>query len=158
MHRKGLTPIVTVVLLLMLAIVVFGTAFMWVTKMQQKSQTETSKQLNERTVVLSLNLDIISVYKDDNGNISIVIMNKGEKPIPGDWLNGSIIKIDNVITNAFHNPDVDVPPGGTATYTSSYPFSSIADRKVHVIDINVKGRDISVTCGPLEPDANACEI
>ncbi len=74
--RKGITPIIAIVLLLMMTVAAFGLTFVWVQSTQQDLQENIGKDIQGVTDRTSSQFSIESIY-NDTGNISIVIRNTG---------------------------------------------------------------------------------
>ena len=156
--RKGLTPIIATVLLLMLTIVAFGMAYLWLKNMQTSTQNAISEQVSDVQANLGNYLSIISVYKDSSsGNIVIVVKNTGNKPILVDLLKKASVLIDGV-------PVQVTPPShaldgyASANYIVNSPFTKLTDGNVHTIKLVIAGKSFQVNCGPLSSDAQACNI
>ncbi len=76
--RKGLTPIIAIVLLLMITVGVAGSAFYWITTLQSRSQGAINTKTTQ-TIDGAKNLKIISAK------------------CSGEWVNVTIINGDNII-------------------------------------------------------------
>ena len=157
--KKGLTPIIATVLLLMLTIVAFGMAYVWLSKMQNNTQNTISNQVSQVAGQLGNYLNIISVYKDTSGNTVVVVKNTGNAAISANMLGNATLLIDGVPVQVTH-PSGGLDPYATAKYiTISYPFSKLTDQKMHTIKLVISGTALSeVHCGPLSSGATACNI
>ncbi len=81
MMRKGLTPIIAMVLLLMLAIAAGGMLFVFATKIQGTMQRQVEEDVVRQTFAQRMSLSIVSVYNGTGtsypGNIAVLVRNVG---------------------------------------------------------------------------------
>lgn len=75
--RKGITPVVAIILLLLMTIAAAGAAYLWITKLQgilaesaQGSWVDTQRKTNSK-------ISIESIYNDTNGHLYLVLRNVG---------------------------------------------------------------------------------
>ncbi|MCK5474000.1 MAG: hypothetical protein KAI53_01220 [Candidatus Aenigmarchaeota archaeon] len=80
-ERKGITPIIAIVLLLMMTVAAFGLTFVWVQSTQQDLQENIGKDIKSVTDMNAAQFSIESIY-NDTGNISIVVRNTGRYTFP----------------------------------------------------------------------------
>ena len=71
--KKGITPVIAIVLLLMMTVAAAGAAFVWITEISEKFREKTSQRLGKE-------LKIKSISCEDN-NIDVFISNTGDKVI-----------------------------------------------------------------------------
>ncbi len=86
MMRKGLTPIIAMVLLLMLAIAAGGMLFVFAQKMQSSLQENVQKEMLSEAERQAMRVAIVSVYKTSEGKIGVAVRNIGRKDIPTDYI------------------------------------------------------------------------
>ncbi len=76
--RKGITPIIAIVLLLMMTVAAFGLTFVWVQSTQQDLMKKTGDEITGVTDKASAQIAIESIYNDTaSGNITITLRNTG---------------------------------------------------------------------------------
>lgn len=75
--RKGITPIIAIVLLLMMTVAAFGLTFMWVQETQSEIQNSISRDITDVTDKNSAQFNIESIFNNTDGNVSIVLRNTG---------------------------------------------------------------------------------
>ena len=78
-NKKGITPIIAIVLLLMMTVGAFGLTAVWVTETQEQMQNETTQQFLDTARKTSSSLSIVSIY-NDAGKIVVVAKNTGRYP------------------------------------------------------------------------------
>lgn len=77
-ERSGLTPIVSIVLLLMMVVALTGALFTWMTQIQEGTQDEFADQF--QTSVEPRAIDCIH-HEEDDDVISMSLRNTGEQPL-----------------------------------------------------------------------------
>ena len=78
MKRKGITPIIAIVLLLMMTVAAFGMTFVWVQKTQGEIQDGVSDEVTNMMGKNAAQFSIESVYNDSTGGlIAVIIRNSG---------------------------------------------------------------------------------
>jgi len=91
MASKGITPIISIILLLMMTIAVAGGAFFWLTRIQnqlqggvESYQATTLTQMASRVDVLSANYDgtnsVLTIHLQNTGNTKIPLTNTSTYP------------------------------------------------------------------------------
>ncbi len=76
--RKGITPILSVVLLLMMTIAVFGITYTWITDSSGDIQSSAEENIAGTKVKMSAQVNIVSVYRDStSGNLALTLRNTG---------------------------------------------------------------------------------
>ena len=94
--KKGITPVIAIVLLLMMTVASAGLAWMWL----QSMQTSTQEQLTEQVKQIGANpFNVISVEKSGT-DIKMVLRNKDKASIAGIGAKADIVlKIDNAVAS-----------------------------------------------------------
>jgi flagellin-like protein len=77
MNKKGITPIISVILLLMMSVAVAGIAWFWLQSMTQKVMSQTEQGTNAQLTALANSLQVQGspVCNATNGDVSAVIYN-----------------------------------------------------------------------------------
>jgi len=79
--NKTITPVISVILLIMLTIAVSASAWYWVNSMQANLQTNSAQNIESTTQASNLKYTLISVTCNLTGNITIQLRNDGETDI-----------------------------------------------------------------------------
>ena len=153
--RKGITPIIAIVLLLMMTVAAFGLTFVWVQETQSEIQESISQDITDITDKNSATFNIESIY-NDTGNIAIVLRNTGRYSF--DDLSTFSIYLDgkmktNPLASGTQFPSKDVQ---TLTLTDSWD-STIADNQPHTIKIvSPMSTQTVFTCVPSKTENGYC--
>lgn len=115
MTRKGITPVVAIVLLLMMTVAAAGAAFTWFSQMQEQVQDRASSELNRQLEVRDL------VCDSANDQIEISISNTGSTTIPlsgvSVFVRDSTGHLNTTITDRDWSGNAFGDPGGFGTVT-----------------------------------------
>jgi len=77
-NKKGITPIISVILLLMMTIAIAGLAYSWLQKMQTSITVSTEDKTNEMLGGISMNLKIDGYFMNCTTNLtSVYVRNAG---------------------------------------------------------------------------------
>ncbi len=155
--KRGITPIIAIVLLLMMTIAAFGLAYVWLTSFQKQTQSEVEAVVLEQLSQLGTQLEVLTVYEEDTtGNTVILIYNKGKNYIPSNLLTPGtvIVTIDGKPINPsdiiITPSDTDIAPQTSFEITlDGYNFNNFKDSKIHNIRITISDLEITYPCGPI---------
>lgn len=75
--RKGITPVIAIVLLLMITVGVTGAAYVWIKQVQEQTQAGIEAGIAEQTAAMQARLSIDSIWENTNGDISFMLRNSG---------------------------------------------------------------------------------
>ena len=122
MDKKGITPVISLVLLILIMVVLVGGAYYWFTNVQETLQESTGAEVEQSRQIGRVKFDIISISCDSSTEgITISALNTGEFEI--DAAN-AIITVSN-INNIILGTDLSVTAlDGIARRTS---FTVVAD-------------------------------
>ena len=84
MVKKGITPVISVVLLIMLVVAITGGAYYWMTNVQGSLQESVGASVESGSNLASTSFSIVSVVCDDDGNsdtITATVINTGSQDI-----------------------------------------------------------------------------
>ncbi len=109
---KGLSTLVTVILLVMISVALVGTAYLWITGVFQRASEQVSGETQRRTSELTAELKIDSIL--DN---KIFVRNRGGSDLTSmiTYANGS--KLQNVTLDLDGTPASILPQGRSGTFT-----------------------------------------
>jgi len=86
MAKKGISPIIAIILLLMMTVAVAGAAFFWLTRIQNELQGGTSAATTRTFTQLATSIDVIdadyNLVSATQENLSIFFHNTGNTKIP----------------------------------------------------------------------------
>lgn len=165
MVRKGITPIISVVLLLMMTVGAFGLAYVWLKNFQSGVQEEMSRSAQEVISEIQRSVKIIAIYKDTStSQTKISIQNNGKMTIRDDEFKSMIIKLDGKVipNNIVSIPNGDLPPNDMKVITLNKDYFSgssspnVVDGSVHVWEIIMGSMTSTYSCGPLDTTDEAC--
>ncbi len=74
--RKGITPVIAIVLLLMMTVAAAGMAYVWIMSLQEDIAEDTERDLDNLNKQKSARLSVSAVWKNA-GNIDLIIKNAG---------------------------------------------------------------------------------
>lgn len=75
--RKGITPVIAIVLLLMITVGVAGAAYVWIKQVQEQTQAGIETGIIEQTAAMQARLSIDSIWENTNNDISFMLRNSG---------------------------------------------------------------------------------
>ncbi|MBW6461518.1 MAG: flagellin [DPANN group archaeon] len=81
-NRKGITPIIAIVLLLMMTVAAAGLAYEFIMNMSDKQTSAIDDQVNAQSDKMRTDLRILQVQKN-SGNLNFIIKNMGSVVIAG---------------------------------------------------------------------------
>lgn len=83
LNKKGLTPVIAVILLLMMTVAVAGAAFYWLVKIQGSMQSGTESYEGKLVERMAGKVGLSAVYYDrDNKLLKLYLQNQGNTEIP----------------------------------------------------------------------------
>ncbi len=170
--RKGISSIISVVLMLLLVVAVFGGIYIWITKFQKKSESKIEKTGGEAVKkaqgLLKYQMSVVSIANDGKGNVVVSLRNDGSSPIRLSSVKTMTIKYDGKDVTPDFSSLTDI--GGDSLWnkgeifrftlpSSSITWADVDDGETHTFEFEIGelGTFITETCGPLDPDQNACE-
>ncbi len=165
MARKGITPIISVVLLLMMTVGAFGLAYVWLKNFQSGVQEEMSKSAQEVISEVQKSIKIIAVYRDAAASqTKISLQNSGKLTIRDDELQTLIIKLDGKVvpSSIVSIPTGNLPPNDIITITLNNDYftasssPTLVDGAIHVWEVIIGSISSTYSCGPLDPTDEAC--
>ncbi|NOR85178.1 hypothetical protein GQ473_03595 [archaeon] len=157
MNRKGITPIIAIVLLLMMTVAAFGMTFVWVQKTQGEIQQGVSDDITNMMGKNAAQFGIESVYEDGN-EISVIIRNTGTYT----FVNGDVFNVyvdGQAVALTVAALAVDLAPKGTVTFTTTVvtPWANIQDTNTHEIKvISPQATIATIACIPAKTAQGYC--
>ena len=155
MKRKGITPIIAIVLLLMMTVAAFGMTFVWVQKTQGEIQDGVSDEVTNMMGKNAAQFSIESVYNDSTGGlIAVIIRNSGTYS----FSDGSQFKIyvDGLPTT-HDNPAGSLAPGASQTYITTKSWDDIGGTNTHEIKVvSPQSTLATTTCVPARTVQGYC--
>ncbi len=150
MVKKGITPVISVVLLIMLVIGLTGGAYYWMTNVQEGLQESTGRQVESTTDVTSVKFDIITIICEESDNtVRATLVNNGERIIDASnaimtlrEINGEVLGTDTELTV---NPE-SVSKDESFTIESAGTQWDLADEKSYSVRINIGSSAQMDTC------------
>ena len=124
--RKAISPVITLVLLIILGLAAVSGAFYWMRYMQSGIQETTGSEI-ERTTATRMDYSIISHYCDSaTDEFTFTVINNGPELIPGDTvfvltvsdLNGVNLGADTSMDKNTYN---DIPANGAFIISGTIP-------------------------------------
>lgn len=130
MNRKGVTPVIAVVLLMAISVAATGTAYTFITNAQHNVAEGFEEKWGQQQLDQKSDLNIEHIYKSSNNYAFLVIRNTGSVPqlIQGEDSNGNTVKYWNLF--------IDGPPATDWSYTGSTPSSPVTLSATDTITIN----------------------
>ncbi|NPA38260.1 MAG: hypothetical protein GXN99_00515 [Candidatus Nanohaloarchaeota archaeon] len=170
--KKGITPIISVVLLLMMTVAAFGVAYLWLRTFQEDVQKEMEKSAQSQIYKSKKSFEILGVFEATvNGNpgVKIILRNTGEATFSSKELQTTLVMIDGKYTFVPVNLATlpNFPPGSTITLeidkdlfdpATAGSEVDLADQQTHKIKVFISKWESSVVCGPLDDGATYCNI
>ncbi len=130
--RKGLTPIIAMVLLLMMAVAAAGLmytfAFNLQTKAQEGVEQTTTELIEQQQQYAQTRLAVDSVYNTSSGNIGVVIRNVGSKTIAEGETIG--LYIDGVKQDLTGTTCDNLAPQNTCVVQTNTAFPAAGEKSV----------------------------
>lgn len=156
-NRKGITPVIAIVLLLMMTVAAAGLAYMWVIGVQQEAQTGIETQVQQIQQQAAAQLTIDTVY-NETGNIDFVLRNSGTYAFSTTDVSNFAYYIDGKTIT----PNVACPgtlaTGKTCTVetSSTFPIEVGTDGSKIIKVVPPVGSAISYTCSISKVDQTYC--
>ncbi len=162
MHRKGITAVVAIVLLLMMTVAAAGMAYMWVMGIQQKTAETTNEDLDRQQQLASTRLTIESIWKETAapyaGNISFAVRNTGAMSF--DNMTGFTVYIDGKMDTAA----IDMTANGLGQTLSSNEVKAVktkvpwplTGKAVEIELVTPAGYKFSKKCGVVSSTVTTC--
>ncbi|MFH1127155.1 MAG: archaellin/type IV pilin N-terminal domain-containing protein [archaeon] len=104
LKRKGITPVIAIVLLLMMTVAAAGMAYVWIMSVQEGIASDTDQDISNLQDEKNTRLEIVNVY-NDSGEIGMTIRNAGthvfsaaEAAAIGLYIDGVSVDISTVCT------------------------------------------------------------
>lgn len=96
--RKGITPVIAIVLLLMMTVAIAGVAYVWLTKVQEDIQKGTEGVIKEKTEAMKASVSIDSIWKTGTAPdyyIALTVRNAGSHVYTRTEVEGFKVYLDN---------------------------------------------------------------
>lgn len=77
--RKGITPVIAIVLLLMMTVAAAGMAYVWIMSLQEGIAADTDADIARLQDQKNTRLEIVSVYNTSAGEMNFIIKNAGTR-------------------------------------------------------------------------------
>ena len=155
MKRKGITPIIAIVLLLMMTVAAFGLTFVWVQETQSEIQESISQDITDITDKNSATFNIESIYNTTAGKIEIILRNTGRYTFKD--LGAFSIYVDGQFKTTYTNDITEFEPQSIGTLTSTDNWSDFDDSKTHSIKIvSPMSTETAYTCVPSKTEDGYC--
>lgn len=149
--RKGITPVIAIVLLLMMTVAAAGMAYVWVTGVQQETQNAVSESMRERTAQMGGGITIDAVYEDNNVT-TVAIRNTGSITFTGPVkVFAGAATCDNAFVNATRSSTTTKCGNGSGGTASRPLIDGLSIRAVPP-----QGAAISVVCS-MRPTADTVD-
>jgi len=145
--RKGITPVIAIVLLLMMTVAAAGMAYVWIMSLQENIASDTEKDLETLQETKNARLSIESVWNDTNG-FGIMIKNAGTYTFTA--TDATNIRTQ-VGTYTASGCATIAGPGTTCTITvtqaqQQFPITPGSDGEVTIKVISPKGLGDTYSC------------
>jgi len=118
-RTKGITPVISIVLLLMITIALIGFAFVWFSKILTTGQEKGTIQLNTSIATMAKAIRVDNVYRGSTGTFTLTVRNVGATNIgPTDvtvYLNGAALTAAECPFQAAIAPTEATTCGSTVT-------------------------------------------
>lgn len=149
MNRKGITPVIAIVLLLMMTVAAAGLAYSWIMSMQETAQAGISEDISARMETMRAGITIISVWQTgatpDTG-ISMAIKNSGSSTFQDAEIDDFQVFVDGKPpTTGGCLADSDIGPGKTFTCTHDAAFPGSGESVTIRVSPTV-GNAVSYVC------------
>lgn len=135
--RKGITPVIAIVLLLMMTVAAAGMAYVWVRGVQEDTQKSVGDTLKTKTEQMSGEVTIDNVYENGTADVFLISVRN----------TGTVTFTSNVLTYAGPKNCTQVninAPGSSALSTCPYTGGLIDALVFRVVP--PKGAAVSATC------------
>ncbi len=80
--KKGITPIIAIILLLMMTVAVAGAAFFWLSRIQNQLQGGVESYQGTMFTQMASSVDVVGADLDNHNNLTIFFQNTGNTKIP----------------------------------------------------------------------------
>jgi len=159
--RKGITPVIAVILLLLMTVAAAGAAFLWITKFQGLVSAQMNNQLTNQQRCQGILLTIDNIWNDEYG-ISFVMRNAGSVNLKVAELNkttvtggvsGKPVIFTNGISIGYWSANttcgMDSPPPSPYTWNVGESYKVTCNEDPFVDDSDVADNDVyAITITP----------
>lgn len=130
--KKAISPVITLVLLLILALSAIAGAFYWMSYMQAGMQEQSGREI-ERTSSEKIDYSLIAHYCDSTTDtFTMTLINNGPNYIPGDAL--FVLTVN----------DINGVGIGTNTSMAKSTYNNIPANAVFILEATIEGLDIEL--------------
>ncbi len=151
-RKKGVTPIIAIVLLLMLTVAAAGLAYVWVIQVQTETQESIGESVERQTQQLQARLTIDSVYKTGS-NIAFVLRNAGTYEYTTTDLGQFSFYVDGAVATG--SCSGLTTSGSTCTVSTTNAFPTVGNSKLLKI-VPPLGSEVTYTCSIDESGQSYC--
>ncbi len=145
--RKGITPVIAIVLLLMMTVAAAGMAYMWIMSLQEDMEETANEGIAKQRRDASAAITIESVWMDSAGlDIQFVIRNSGTYTFTATELGQFGYYIDGVPISVGTACAGLTGAGTTCTVDSNEPFPATAGDEKTIMVKSPAGKGSTYTC------------
>ncbi len=94
--RKGITPVIAIVLLLMMTVAAAGMAYVWIMSLQEDVRVIADEGLNDMKIMASVSLSFEAVHNKSTNLIEFTLRNTGKHGFSSGELNQFIVYTNKV--------------------------------------------------------------
>ena len=147
--RKGITPVIAIVLLLMMTVAAAGMAYVWIMSLQEDIEEQANEGIRKQQTDASAVIAIESVWEDSvTGNIFFMLRNSGTHTFTtaqvsqfGYYIDGAPATPATICTAVNLNAQ-----GTTCQVETATPFPAAAGDKVQISVKSPVGRSTEYSC------------
>ena len=149
MNRKGITPVISVVLLIMLTVAITGGAYYWMTNVQSSLQENVGASIQGSAELATASFSIVSVSCDSTTEeIKIIGLNTGTQTLDASKAIITISSIEGSVLGTLVdlNGGASISPGGSFTVTTSDETWDLASGTAYSARLNIGSSAQTATC------------
>ena len=156
MGRKGITPVIAIVLLLMMTVAAAGMAWVFLQNMINQGQESTTEQFKGLTESATAQIKIISVWKGQNGEIKFTVQNSGSYTYTSTEQDQFKFYLDGAPETTTSRCGI-AEPGTTCDVTfagNTFPTATTQTKVIRVVP--PKGNAVTYSCSIEEAGQTYC--
>ncbi len=132
--RKGITPVLSIVLLVLIMVGIVGAAYVFIKSAQEEAQSQSSESLAKTAKSVSLLMSIESIWDpvSDDGNFTVQVRVQGSGTFTSDILDTATAYVDDVPITVYNNNSGDLEPGDTGRFIIAENLTDVRGKNLRI--------------------------
>ncbi len=148
--RKAITPVVSVILLIMLVVAITGGAWYWMTNVQGSLQESAGSSIEQTSDLATTQFSIVSALCEAPGNITLTVINTGSAGIADanailvtlSTIQGAVLGTNTTVSDIVASID----SGAAASFKVTGGIGTMIATNSYSIKVNIGSSSQTTTC------------